>query len=392
VDAVDLKESFETHLDSLQKGMNNQCLIDLSAIKDNIEALRRHLPKENRIMVMVKAQAYGTDHLQMSIFLSSIGIDILGVSYVDEGVALREANIRQDVFVLNAAIYEVANVVKYGFEVGVSDAEMIRALDKEATAQFKAIKVHLHIDTGMRRFGCRPEEALDLARLIQSCPSLLLEGIMTHFTSADDPTEDTFTLQQTFLLDSAIKEITDAGIDIPWRHAANSSASMRFRFPQYNMVRIGLAIYGLYTSQSVKKAMELIPAHSLTSRIVGINICKPGETISYGRSYTVTGKEQRIAVLPIGYFDGLHRHYSGKGSIIIRGCRCPMVGRICMDFMMVDVSAVPGVQVGDQALIFGKGSDGEYLSPEELAFSGGTIAHELITCMGPRIQRVFINR
>jgi alanine racemase/UDP-N-acetylmuramoyl-tripeptide--D-alanyl-D-alanine ligase len=156
------------------------------------------------------------------------------------------------------------------------------------------------------------------------------------------------------------------------------------------MVRLGLAVYGLYSSQTAKEALELRLAISLSSRIVGINHCQQGETISYGRNYSVQRKTQNIAVLPIGYFDGLHRNYSGKGVVIIRGQKVPMVGNICMDFMMVDVTDIPNATPGDSVLIFGEDEYGMYLSPEELALSGDSIIHELITCLGPRIQRIFV--
>jgi alanine racemase len=312
------------------------------------------------------------------------------VSYVDEGVVLKRAGAKQSIFVINAAVYEASKVVKWGLEVGVSDKSLIEAISAEATKQNKKIKVHLHIDTGMSRFGCRPEEALDLARLIADCPLLEFEGIMTHFACADNPEDDPFTAMQARTFENVIQEMQKQGIHVPWKHAANSAAAMRFHFPHFNMVRIGLAAFGLYSSEATRQSMELRLALSLISRIVGINICKAGETISYGRTYQVQQEKQRIAVIPIGYFDGLHRNYSGKGHMIIRGQKAPMVGKICMDFMMVDVTSIPNASIGDTVLIFGEDEHGHYLSPEDLALRGDSIVYELITCLGPRIQRIFV--
>jgi alanine racemase/UDP-N-acetylmuramoyl-tripeptide--D-alanyl-D-alanine ligase len=267
---------------------------------------------------------------------------------------------------------------------------LIAALAQEAAKQNKCVKVHLHINTGMGRFGCRPEEALSLAREIRSYPSLELEGLMTHFACADDPQEDAFTWQQIACFDHVIQELREQGITVKWTHAANSSGVLRFSLPQYNMVRMGLATYGLYASEASRQALDLRLALSLTSRIVGINICIEGETISYGRRYRIAQGTQKIAVLPIGYFDGLHRNYSGKAHVLIRGQPAPMVGNICMDYMMVDVTHIPRAAVGDQVLIFGEDEYGYYLSPEELASRGDSIVHELMTCLGPRIQRVFV--
>lgn len=381
----DLTEAFH---DSI---FNNQCLINLAAIESNIATIRKKLAPKTRMLVMIKALAYGTNDIRMGQFLNSCGIDILGVSYTDEGVALKRAGITQAIFVISTAAYEAAKVVKWDLEVGVSEKALITALSEEAVRQNKKVKLHLHVDTGMSRFGCRPEEALTLAQYIQSLPGLILDGIMTHFACADDPASDAFTVTQANCFEQVIKQIKNAGIDIPWCHAANSSAVMRFNFPQFNMVRLGLAVYGLYPSEATKQSMDLRLALSLVSRVVGINLCREGETISYGRSYTVKRHEQRIAVLPIGYFDGLHRNYSGKGSVMIRGKKAPMVGKICMDFMMVDITDIPNVAIGDSVLIFGEDEYGHYVSPEELAASGDSIIYELITCLGPRIQRIFIH-
>lgn len=395
-DIILIKGAHKAPLDLVTQTFNdsictNQCLINLAAIEANIATMRKKLTSHRRIMVMVKAAGYGTDEIRMAKFLEGCGIDILGVSYVDEGVALKRAGVNQEVFVINAATYEAAKVVKWNLSVGVSEKGLITALAYEANRFQKKIKLHLHLDTGMSRFGCRPEDALELAQYIKFFPELSLEGIMTHFAAADDPSSDPFTLSQVQEFEKVIQQLKSAGINVPWVHAANSSAVMRFDFPQFNMVRIGLAVYGLYPSEATKQAMELRLAISLVSRIVGINTCRAGETISYGRSYVVQREQQRIAVLPIGYFDGIHRNYSGKGAVLIRGQKAPMVGKICMDFMMVDVTDIPNATIGDPVLIFGEDEHGHFLSPEELALSGDSIIYELITCMGPRIQRIFIH-
>lgn len=395
-DFVVIKGECKQSLDSLTEIFNdsiatNQCFINLAAIQANIQMIRHKAGPNTRIMVMVKAFAYGTDEVRIGKFLSTCGVDILGVSYVEEGVVLKRAGVTQSIFVINAPIYEVAKVVKWELEVGVSEKDFIVALASEAAKQNKKIKVHLHIDTGMSRLGCRPEEALQLAQCIKDCPSLILEGLMTHFACSDNPADDSFTLGQSQNFDEVVQTLKEHGIEARWNHAANSSAVMRFKFPQYNMVRIGLAAYGLYCSEASRKAMDLRLALTLVSRIVGINICKTGDTISYGRSYRVERDKQKIAVLPIGYFDGLHRNYSGKGYVIIRGQKATMVGNICMDFMMVDVTDIQNVSIGDSVLIFGEDEYGQYLPPENLALQGDSIVHELITCLGPRIQRIFVN-
>lgn len=394
-ETVLIKGKHKVSLDELTRTFNdcicsNQCIINLAAIDANIATIRQALPPDTRIMVMVKALAYGTDEVRMARFLETCHIDILGVSYVDEGASLRRAGAVQSIFTINAALYEVPKVVKWDLEVGVSEKELILSLAGEAEKHNKRIKVHLHVDTGMSRFGCRPKEALELAQLILQCPSLILEGIMTHFACADDPLQDEFTWSQIKVFQKTIQTLEAHSIPLKWRHACNSSGALRFKFPEFNMVRIGLAVYGLHSSETTREALELRLALSLLSRIVGINVCKKGETISYGRSYTVKRDVERIAVLPIGYFDGLHRNYSGKGHVMIRGEKAHMVGKICMDFMMVDVTDIPSCQIGDPVLIFGEDEHGQYLAPEDVAVRGDSIVHELITCLGPRIERVFV--
>lgn len=369
---------------------HNQCIINLAAIKSNLALIRKKLPDHTRVMVMVKALAYGTDDVRIAKFLSTCGVDILGVSYIDEGIALKQAGVHQAIFSINAAPYEVVKVVKWELEVGVSDSFFIASLAEEAAKKNKKIKVHLHINTGMGRFGCRPEDALSLARQVLASPSLELEGIMTHFACADNPEEDDFTWNQVACFDRVVQELAEQKIECKWKHAANSSAALRFNLPQYNMVRLGLSVYGLYPSEAVRHVVDLHLAISLTSRIVGINECKKDDTISYGRKYRVERDTQKIAVLPIGYFDGLHRNYSGKGHVLIRGQKSPMIGNICMDYLMVDVTDIPNISVGDKVLIFGEDEFGYYLSPEELANTGDSIIYELITCLGPRIQRIFV--
>lgn len=387
----DTKKPLDTITEAFNDSLNNnQCTINLAAIRSNIAHLNKITPPNTRLMAIVKAFAYGTDDIQISKFLSSCGVGILGVSYVDEGVNLKRAGVTLPIFSINAASYEIAKVVKWELEVGVGDADFILLLAKEAEKKQKTIKVHLHINTGMGRFGCRIEEALNLAKLITLHKSLVLEGIMTHFPCADDPLQDDFTREQIRNFDETIAKLADHGIRANWVHAANSSGTIRFYLPQYNMVRIGLAIYGLYGSEAGKQAIDLRLALTLTSRIVGINLCKKGETISYGRHYKVQKETQKIAVLPIGYFDGIHRSYSEKSFVQIRGYQAPMVGKICMDYMMIDVTDIPGVAVGDKVLIFGEDEFGQYVSPEELATSGDSIVYELVTCLGPRIQRIFV--
>lgn len=365
---------------------NSRLVVNLAAIKHNIELLQNHIQPSPRIMVMVKAMAYGTDNIVIAKMLSQCNVDIFGVAYLEEAIALRRAGVTQDIFILNIAPYETPQLVKWDFEVAVDNQMTIDKLVETLKSTPKQIKVHLHVDTGMSRLGCRPEEALDLARQLAADENIIFEGIMTHLAAADDHLEDPFTMEQVNTLEKIVVALKSEGIAPRWCHAANSAAFTRLELPQFNMVRLGLAIYGLLPFTK----MPLRPAISLSSRIVGINICHRGETISYGRTYTVEKDNTRIGVVSLGFFDGVHRSHSGQGYVIIKGKPAQMVGSVCMDYMMVDITKIPEANIGDDVLIFGEDEYGHNISAAAFATWGKSTIYELMTSIGPRIQRIFV--
>lgn len=364
-------------------------LIHLSAIRHNVRVLRRLLPHGTRIMAMVKARAYGTEDVHLVRFLARQNIDIFGLAYADEAVALRQEGITQDLFVLAATPGEAAKVVQWRLQVGVSDEAFLLALEREAARQGVKAKVHLHVDTGMRRFGCKMEDALPLARRVHRSPHLLLEGLMTHFPSADDPASDGLTQGQCEWLKKVLARCRSEGIHFPWVHCANSAGALDFSFPEGNMVRVGLALYGLDPSSPKRRDHGLQNALSLVSQIVGLNECDEGQPVSYGGRYRASRPRERLGVVPLGYFDGIHRLYSNKGYVLVRGREAPIVGSVCMDCCMVNVTDIPDVKIGDSVVVFGQ-AENALVTADRFAESGGTIAHELITCLGPRVARVFL--
>lgn len=365
----------------------NRCVINLAAIRENLTTLQRKCGKQTRLMVMVKAFAYGLDDLQIARFLNGIGIGILGVSNMDEAIALRRAGVTEPIFVIHVPPFEIQKAIDGDVEIGLSDPETLQTIEKLHPK--KPLKVHLHVDTGMKRFGVPCEKAVELALQVAKSPAVQFEGIMTHLACADNPKEDPFTNAQIAAFDQVIRSLQERGIDPPWKHAANSAGVLRFDWPQYNMARIGLAVYGLHSNKATQ-TLPLRLAVSLQSRITALNVCHQGESVSYGRQYKAARENEIIAIVPIGYYDGLHRHYSGKGYVLIQGKKAPLVGSICMDFMMVNVTEIPDVTVGDAVLIFGEDDHGHFIPPEDVALTGNSITHELISCLGPRIQRFFI--
>lgn len=370
------KIPLEEVTEALEEGaFATTCFIDLSAIEHNISLIRTHLHPGTHLMAMVKAVGYGTDARLMSTFLESCGIQWLGVSLVDEGISLKQQGVSQNIFCLNVAPYEIRKAVKADLQVGVDSADIIEALQSESARLNKQTFVHLHVDTGMNRFGCRPEQAAERAQQIRQSPNLLLNGVFSHYASADDPSQDTFTNTQNHRLEAALQAIGN----VPYVHVANSAGALRHGTP-YNMVRIGLAMYGCYPG--------LRPALTLTSRIAGITECPAGDTVSYGCTHQLK-KNSRLAVIPIGYADGLHRRYE-KSSLLIRGQPPPIIGHICMDYCIVDITHIPNTQIGDPVLIFGADEFGHHLPIQQFAQSGQSTIHELMSTLGPRIRRVFL--
>lgn len=368
---------------------DNQLLVDLTAIKQNVDLLKTKLGPKKRIMPIIKSQAYGTDSVIVALFLESSGIDILGVAYVSEALQLRKNGVKTNLFVLHTSPNELEEVVKWNLEIGVNDEGTLIQLQDLAKEKDAVVKVHLHVDTGMTRLGCLPSEALTLARRIYFSSHIEMTGLMTHFAQSEDPSGDGFTIEQAESLTNLYSALKKLNLNPPWIHAENSAAVARFSFNSFNMVRVGLALFGLQPSSKEISELPLKPALALTSKVSTIHTCKKGDTVSYGRNYTVKNEQETIAVIPLGYFDGIHRHYAENGKVMIQNKLAPVVGSICMDFMMVNISHLPNVQVGDPVLVFGVDRFGNELSPQDFAKGGHTIAHELITCLGPRIQRIF---
>ncbi len=368
---IPLDQVFEATEDGISA---TTCFIDLSAIEHNLNIVKTHLQPNVSLMAIVKAVGYGTDARLLSTFLENCGIKWLGVALVDEGISLKQQGVSQTIFCLNVAPYEIRKAVKANLELGVDSIEIIEALQQESERQAKITFVHLHIDTGMSRFGCRPEDAASLAQTMRSYPNLFLNGVFSHYSSADDPSQDPHTHTQNQRLEHALQQIGP----VPYVHVSNSAGTLRHGTP-YNMVRVGLAMYGCYPG--------LKPALTLTSRIAGITECHAGDTVGYGCTHTLT-QDTRLAVIPIGYADGLHRRYE-KSSLLIRGQPAPIVGHICMDYCMVDVTHIPHTQSGNPALIFGSDEFGHHRPIEQFAQSGQATIHELVSSLGSRIRRVF---
>ena len=362
--------------------------IHLDHIAHNVAAMRAKLPGSCRFLGVVKANAYGHGAVHVARKLEEIGCEYLAVACIDEAIELREAGIRAPILILGYTSPDyAAELAHYEITQAVGSLEMARALS--VNAGDTPVRVHLKMETGMGRTGFRvlSENELKDAAEVLRLPGLDVEGVFTHFAVSDE-FGDPFTHEQYSRFTKAFETLeASCGRRFHIRHCANSGAVINY--PQYclDMVRPGIATYGLYPAKE-HGGIDLLPGMSLRTRIVQVTSHEAGDTISYGRRFRAEGP-MRIAVLPIGYADGLHRTLSGQLEVLIRGKRCQQLGRICMDMCMVDVSALPDVHPGEIATVFGCDGDAE-ISVDELADKAGTISYELLCAVSPRVPRIWL--
>ena len=360
--------------------------IDLDAIAFNFGQIRKLVGPDIKICPAVKADGYGHGAVEVSRTVLEAGAEMLGVATIEEADELRRAGIRAPILLLGCILPDqIPEAVRYDLTVAVCDHSSAAALSHEAQAADRRVKVHIKVDTGMGRIGVQPEEAVALALDASKMPGLEIEGIFTHFPCADEDLG--FTYQQIMEFQETCRAIEDAGVHIPLRHAANSGAILNVPESYLDMVRPGIMLYGLYDSTS---RIELRQSMTLKTRIVFIKELPPGKTVSYGRTFT-TAQRTLVATIPIGYADGYNRLLSNRASALVRGKRVPVIGRVCMDQTMLDVTDVPGVSPGDEVVLYGKHGN-ECIRIEEIAALLGTISYEVVCAVGKRVPRVYMRK
>ena len=339
-------------------------------------------------MPAVKADGYGHGAVPVSRTALAAGADMLGVASVEEAIELRDAGIEAPILILGCSAPDsAAEIVEFDIAATVCDLASAHALAGEAARRRKKARVHIKVDTGMGRIGVPVEEALALAAAAADLPSLELEGIFTHFPSADER-DKSFTEEQIRVFRNLLSELAASGIKPTFAHAANSGAVLDHPSAYFDMVRPGIMFYGLYPSPDSTRSVPLRPALTFKTRIAFLKEVPPGRTISYGRTFT-TSRRTKVATIAVGYADGYSRFLSNKGEAAVRGKRAPVIGRVCMDQTMLDVTDVPGVQVGDEVVLLGGGY--EFLTVEHVAEMLGTIPHEVVTSISKRVPRVYTN-
>jgi len=356
--------------------------IDLDAVATNTGLLKSLVGDKTQIMAVVKANAYGHGAVEVSRVVLKNGATRLAVATLEEGAELREAKINAPILVLGVSTQDdLEALICYNLIAGIGELEVAKRLSEIAKKYKKSAKIHINIDTGMARLGVRAQEALKVIREIKKLPQITVEGIFTHFASSGEE-DKTSTYQQFEQYRQVIDGLKKEGIHVPLRHVADSATLLDLPSLHLDMVRPGIAIYGAYPSNSVKNRVGLQPVSSFKTKIISLRNLPPGAKVSYGGTY-VTTKLTRVATLPVGYADGYSRVMSNQGQVLIRGRRAPIIGRVCMDHCMVDVTHLPEVEVGDEVILWGKQGK-EYISLEEIARKMGTIVYEVVPLVDRR--------
>lgn len=368
--------------------------ISLSSLEHNYHVLRAMLPAGCRFLGIVKANAYGNGAIPVARKLEALGAEYLAVACVDEAADLRQAGVKTPILILGSTPADYADeLLELDLTQTVFDLETGRALSEAALRAGKTLKIHVKLDTGMSRLGFLCDEChmdVSVAQVAELCalPGLNHEGVFTHFSDSDGCEEYTM-LQLTRFID-ALQKLSDKGVSFPIRHCANSGAVLKYPCTHLDMVRPGVALYGHYPDPSCEglDGPGLLPVMELKSRISTVRSLPAGTVVSYGRTFTLK-RDSCLAVLPVGYADGLHRQCSSQMDVLVHGHRAPIVGRVCMDMCMADVTDIPGVKAGDVATVYGS-DGGEYLPVEETASAAGTIQYELLCAISERVPRVYL--
>ncbi|TVQ99706.1 MAG: alanine racemase [Deltaproteobacteria bacterium] len=360
-------------------------VVDLRRLQENYREVKRRLAPGVELLAVLKAFGYGIDAVRLALALEAIGADCFGVAYPDEGVLLRERGITTPILVQNISRDEIAKVVRHGLIAQVSTADQVLALEREAARHGVQVRVHLKVDTGMGRSGVRPDGLGGVLDSLAACSWLLLDGVMTHLASSEDAGQDEATVRQLAAFESAVQEVRDRGFDPRRIHACNSSGIARFPDGHGTMVRLGLGLLGCADPRT-QAGLGTRPVVRLETRVLSVRDLPAGAPVGYGRSWTAA-RDSRIAVVAIGYADGLPWSLSNAGWMWVRDRRAPIVGRVCMDVTMLDVTDIDGVVEGDRVIVHG---EAPAPTVPEVAEQAGTIPYEILTRIAPRVRRIFL--
>lgn len=365
------------------------CEIDLSALKFNYRQLKQ-CAGSREMLAVVKANAYGHGAVAISRALENEGAQIFGVATIEEGIELRRAGISSPILCFGGSLgAHVSDLLEYGLTPAVFNEESIQELNRQASSLNQKLAVHLKIDTGMTRLGILPSELKPIVQLLKQSSALELKGVFTHLAQADEliekPTED-----QIEKFKQVEEVIQSSSFSVPIYHVANSAALIDKKLDKTDLVRPGLALYGAYPNPRFEKKIPLKQVMSLKTQVISVKSVPKGTAVSYGATF-ITKRPSRVAVIPIGYADGYSRSFSNKGEVLIAGRRVPVIGRVCMDLTMIDVTDLPASSIGDEVVLIGKQGN-ELIRAEELAQKIGTIPYEIFCSISSRIPRLTVSK
>lgn len=364
------------------------CEVDLRAIRQNMINIRKKAGQGPKVMAVIKADGYGHGAAEIGQYIYDEA-DYFGVATIEEAVELREAGIDKPILVLgytSPSLY--GQNLKYDVEQTVYTMEAAEKMSEEAVKSGRTARIHIALDTGMTRIGVSPDEkGLAFVQAVQRLPGISVVGLFSHLSCAD-MADKTYTREQLARFDFFVELLEKNHISIPVKHVCNSAGIMEFDDHRYDMVRAGIILYGLYPSEEVRKeALELAPAMEWKTHVVNIMEPEMNRGISYGATY-VTDHPCRIATISIGYADGYPRSLSNKGWVLIHGHRAPIVGRVCMDQTMVDITDIPDVKIEDVVTLIGQDGE-ERISVEDMADLSGSFNYEFVCDVGQRVKRVY---
>lgn len=368
--------------------------IDLGALKHNFNLIRSSIPRRTEILAVVKADAYGHGFMDISRELENLGVNAFGVAFLAEGIQLRKSGIDKPILLLGG-VYpgQERKCIGYNISSAVFSLEQARALNQAAVAGklFRKAQLHLKIDTGMGRLGVPYSDVPQFLAELKKLPMVSLEGIFSHFASADelDESGQYFTRLQAERFNWAVAEVRKAGFSPRYIHIANSAASLLREIPGCNLIRPGITLYGALPSSDFQGKLEMQPVMCLKSRVAMLKWVEAGTTISYARRFTA-GARTLIASVPVGYADGYPRTLTNRGEALIRGRRAKVAGTVCMDWIMLDVTNIPDVTIGDEVVLMGPDACGNRIQAEELAEWAGTIPYEIFCGISKRVPRVYL--
>ena len=365
--------------------------VHLGNIRKNLEGIHKAVGPDRKVLIAVKANAYGHGAVPVSLMAERLGLaDWLGVATVPEGIQLRKAGVRLPILKLSHAFpEEMGDAVENGLTLAASEQENVQALQAVCKARGLKARVHLKIDTGMGRIGVKPEDAPAFARFIEAeCPDLHLEGAFTHLPVSDEARQDDFTKDQIARFKQAVAAIEAAlGRSLELVHCSNSGAVLGHEEAWLSMVRPGIMIYGYYPDDTTPRTIPLFPGLSFLTRISYVKFVQKGTSIGYGRTW-VAPEDTWIATMPVGYADGFNRLFSNSGHVLVNGRSYPIVGRVCMDQSMIDLGPAPEAKVGDEVVLIGRSGD-LAITTEAWAKALKTITHEVTCQINARVERIY---